>query len=154
MSKPSTQPVTYDLVRFLSVWTAFSCSSSQYRAFSNDNTLRLTALTPIRSKITYYMYIGFWFGWVFPCSSSEQKPSSRQRHRLKASNAESRIRLIVLLTAPKIFAISLVTDKKIKPQFCKIVGLVLSRGWDTHTRFGIIGKIQNSPCHSERSRRI
>ena len=26
--------------------------------------------TPIRSKITYYMYVGFCFGWVFPCSSS------------------------------------------------------------------------------------
>ena len=42
----------------------------------------------------------------------EQKPSLRQRHRLLASNAESRIRLIVLLTAPKIFAISSSTDKK------------------------------------------
>ena len=69
----------------------------------------------------------------------EQKPSLRQRHRLNVSKAESRIRLIVLLTAPKIFAISSITDKKIKPQFCKIVGLVF-----------LSGKIQNSPCHSER----
>ena len=81
------------------------------------------------------MYVGFCFGWVFPCSSSEQKPSLRQRHSLHASNAESRIRLIVLLTAPKIFAISSITDKKIKPQFRKIVGLVYLIWWDTHTRF-------------------
>ena len=67
-------------------------------------------------------------------NNCEQKPSSRQRHRLLASNADSRIRLIVLLTAPKIFAISSVTDKKLLPQFRKIVGLVFSIGWDTHTR--------------------
>ena len=30
----------------------------------------MTASTPIRSKITYYVYVGFCFGWVFPCSSS------------------------------------------------------------------------------------
>ena len=27
-------------------------------------------------------------------------------------------------------------------------------GWDTHTRIGIIGNMQNYPCHSERKRRI
>ena len=58
----------------------------------------------------------------------KQKPSLRQRHSLLASNAEGRIRLIVLLTAPKIFAISSSTDKKIKPQFRKIVGLVFRLG--------------------------
>ena len=31
---------------------------------------RITASTPIRSKITYFLYVGFCFGWVFPCSSS------------------------------------------------------------------------------------
>ena len=31
---------------------------------------RITASTPIRSKITYFLYVGFFFGWVFPCSSS------------------------------------------------------------------------------------
>ena len=63
----------------------------------------------------------------------EQKPSSRQRHRLQASNAESRIRLIVLLTAPKIFAISSITDKTLATvsQDCRLGGLI---GWDTHTR--------------------
>jgi len=72
----------------------------------------------------YYIYIRVAVSVALSCSSSEQKPSLRQRHRLLASNAESRIRLIVLLTAPKIFAISSITDKKIKPQFRKIVGLV------------------------------
>ena len=66
MSKPSTQPVTYDLVRFLSVWTAFSCSSSQYRAFSNDNTLRLTASEPrppVNSCTT--CTLGLPLAWLF-----------------------------------------------------------------------------------------
>ena len=44
--------------------------------------------------------------------------------------------------------------QKLLPKFRKIVGLVVLIGWDTHTRFGSINKIQNSPCHSERSRRI
>ena len=54
------------------------------------------------------------------CSSSEQKPSLRQRHSLHASNAESRIRLIVLLTAPKIFAISSRTDKNSCRSFARL----------------------------------
>ena len=29
--------------------------------------------TPIRSKITYYLYVGFCFGWVFPCSASQYR---------------------------------------------------------------------------------
>ena len=53
-------------------------------------------------------------------SCSEQKPSSRQRHSLHASNAESRIRLIVLLTAPKIFAISSVTGKNSCRNFARL----------------------------------
>ena len=31
---------------------------------------RITAPITIRSKITYYVYVGFCFGRVFPCSSS------------------------------------------------------------------------------------
>ena len=50
----------------------------------------------------------------------KQKPSLRQRHRLLASNAESRIRLIVLLTAPKIFAISSSTDKNSCRNFARL----------------------------------
>ena len=52
--------------------------------------------------------------------SIEQKPSLRQRHRLLASNAESRIRLFVLLTAPKIFAISSITDKNSCHSFARL----------------------------------
>ena len=87
---------------------------------NNRYSVTLFLTTPIRSKITYYMYVGFCCGWVFPCSSSEQKPSLRQRHRLLASNAESRIRLIVLLTAPKIFAISSITDKNSCHSFARL----------------------------------
>ena len=43
-----------------------------------------------------------------------------QRHRLQVSNAESRIRLIVLLTAPKIFAISSVMDKNSCRNFARL----------------------------------
>ncbi len=50
----------------------------------------------------------------------EQKPSLRQRHRLLASNAESRIRLVVLLTAPKIFAIGSRTDKNSCRNFARL----------------------------------
>ena len=57
---------------------------------------------------------------AFPCSTSEQKPSLRQRHRLKASNTESRIGLVVLLTAPKIFAISSITDKNSCRSFARL----------------------------------
>ena len=31
---------------------------------------RTTALTPVRSKITYHKYVGFCFGRALPCSSS------------------------------------------------------------------------------------
>ena len=31
---------------------------------------RITAATPVRSKITYHQYVGFCFGRVFSCSSS------------------------------------------------------------------------------------
>ena len=31
---------------------------------------RITALTPVRSKITYHKYVGFCFGRVLPCSLS------------------------------------------------------------------------------------
>ena len=69
---------------------------------------------------------------------------------LESSNAESRIRLIVLLTAPKIFAISSVTDKKIKPQFRKIVGLVFRLGGtptpETKTCAGVL---INGMCNIE-----
>ncbi len=70
MSKPSTQPVTYDLVRFLSVRTAFSCSSSQYRAFSNDNTLRLTASEPRPRQLMYYLYIRVAVSVALSCYAS------------------------------------------------------------------------------------
>ena len=40
--------------------------------------------------------------------------------------------------------------QKLPPQFRKIVGLVLSIGWDTHTRIENIRQISNSLCHSER----
>ena len=50
----------------------------------------------------------------------KQKPSLRQRHSLLASNAKSRIRLIVLLTAPKIFAISSITDKNSRRNFARL----------------------------------
>ena len=61
--------------------------------------------------------------WCFRLGGTptpEQKPSLRQRHRLLASNAESRIRLVVLLTAPKIFAISSRTDKNSCPSFARL----------------------------------
>ena len=37
-----------------------------------NNRYSVTAFltTPIRSKITYHLYVGFCFGWVFPCFSS------------------------------------------------------------------------------------
>ena len=50
----------------------------------------------------------------------KQKPSLRQRHSLLASNAEGRIRLIVLLTAPKIFAISSSKDKNSCRNFARL----------------------------------
>ena len=50
----------------------------------------------------------------------KQKPSLRQRHSLLASNAEYRIRLIVLLTAPKIFAISSSKDKNSCRNFARL----------------------------------
>ena len=68
----------------------------------------------------YYLYIRVTVSVALSCSSSEQKPSLRQRHRLLASNAESRIRLIVLLTAPKIFAISSITDKNSCRNFARL----------------------------------
>ena len=37
---------------------------------NNRYSVTLFLTTPIRSKITYYVYVGFCFGWVFPCSSS------------------------------------------------------------------------------------
>ena len=75
----------------------------------------------------------------------EQKPSSRQRHRLLASNAESRIRLIVLLTAPKIFAISSITDKTLATvsQDCRLGGLI---GRDTHTQNETLFVLINGSC--------
>ena len=78
-------------------------------------------------------------------AKSEQKPSSRQRHRLIASNAESRIRLIVLLTAPTIFAISSITDKTLATvsQDCRLDGLI---GWDTHTRNETLFVLINGSC--------
>ena len=109
------------------------------------------------------MYVGFCFGWVFPCSSSEQKPSLRQRHRLLASNAESRIRLIVLLTAPKIFAISSITDKNSCRNFARLSAWYFRLGGtptpdlDKSVKFKIprgILSMQSDifffPCHSER----
>ena len=96
---------------------ALSCSSSKYRARLYTK-LRITLSGTACSKITYYLYVGFCFK---PClSCSEQKPSLRQRHRLRASNAESRIRLIVLLTAPKIFAISSITGKNSCRNFTRL----------------------------------
>ena len=68
----------------------------------------------------YYLYIRVTVSVALSCSPSEQKPSLRQRHRLLASNAESRIRLIVLLTASKIFAISSITDKKTNRNFARL----------------------------------
>ena len=37
-----------------------------------NNRYSVTAFltTPIRSKITYHLYVGFCFGWVFPCFSN------------------------------------------------------------------------------------
>ena len=66
------------------------------------------------------MYVGFCFKPCLSRSSSEQKPSLRQRYRLNVSKAESRISLIVLLTAPKIFAISSITDKKTNRNFARL----------------------------------
>ena len=68
----------------------------------------------------YCLYIRVAVSVALSCSSSEQKPSLRQRHRLLASNAESRIRLVVLLTAPKIFAISSHTGKNSCRNFARL----------------------------------
>ena len=96
---------------------ALSCSSSKYRARLYTK-LRITLSGTACSKITYFLYVGFCFK---PClSCSEQKPSLRQRHSLLASNAESRIRLVVLLTAPKIFAIGSCTDKNSYRNFARL----------------------------------
>ncbi len=80
----------------------------------------------------------------------EQKPSLRQRHRLQASNAESRIRLIVLLTAPKIFAISLITDKNSCRNFARLS--VWWFDWAGHPhpkRKSIQGVLINGICNFE-----
>ena len=74
-------------------------------------------------------------------SCSEQKPSLRQRHRLRASNAESRIRLIVLLTAPKIFAISSRTDKNSCRSFARLSAWCLDRVGLPHPKRKLIRSV-------------
>ena len=54
----------------------------------------------------------------------EQKPSLRQRHSLRASNAESRIRLFSANRAENL-CYQFKQGQKLLPQFRKIVGLVV-----------------------------
>ena len=50
---------------------AFSCHSSQYCGqFLTFNNLHLTASMPIRYKITYALYVGFWFKPCLSCYAS------------------------------------------------------------------------------------
>ena len=59
-----TTPLAHQLMYYVyirvAVQGAFSRHSSIYRViFHNALKQRITVLTPIRSKITYYMYVGF-----------------------------------------------------------------------------------------------
>ena len=102
----------------VAVQGAFPCHSSQYcaQSFTSYN-LRIVA-EPRSRQLMYYLYIRVAVSVALSCS--EQKPSLPQRHRLQASNAESRIRLVVLLTAPKIFAISSITNKNSCRNFARL----------------------------------
>ena len=109
---------------------ALSRHSSIYRGFAllfisilpfyvlQNIEMRITAAEPRSRQLMYDLYIRVAVSAALSCS--EQKPSLRQRHRLQASNAESRIRLVVLLTAPKIFAISSITDKNSCRNFARL----------------------------------
>ena len=81
----------------------------------------------------YCLYTRVAVSAALSCSSSEQKPSLRQRHRLNVSKAESRISLIVLLTAPKtLLSVQSRTKKQTAiSQDCRL-GIFIGR--DTHTR--------------------
>ena len=61
--------ITYYTYVGLSLWV-LSRHSSIWRDFLLRYVKQTTASTLIRSKITYCLYVGFCFGWVFPCSSS------------------------------------------------------------------------------------
>ncbi len=80
-------------------------------------------------------------------NNCEQKPSSRQRHRLLASNAESRIRLIVLLTAPKIFAINSIKDKNSCRNFARLSAWCFDWAGHPHPKRKLIrGVLINVMC--------